>query len=151
VQAPAPRNPLLHAGIHTATTENVGTAGTDSPTLTQPLESGTLTQGDDHARPLDTSGGAPQHRAEQAGTASALPWLVDAILLLTGSTVRSPVALLGSTQAPTSLSTAGGTRDLILDYFYWGAEVLFYTRVLLLGVRGFVLCPCSFIQGIGVI
>jgi hypothetical protein len=30
----------------------------------------------------------------------------------------------------------GAARDLILDYFYWGARVLFFTRVLLLEERG---------------
>ena len=78
MQAPAPRDLLLHVGIHTATTENVGTTGTDSPTLTQPLESGTLTQGDDHARPLNTSGGAPQPQQPPGGAdgdrVKALPW-----------------------------------------------------------------------------
>ena len=54
-------------------------------------------------------------------------------------------------RGPCYLVQYRAARDLIFDYFYWGAEVLFYTRVLLLGVRGFVLCPCSFIQGIGVV
>ena len=41
----------------------------------------------------------------------------------------------------------GGTRGLIWDCFYWRAEVLFYTRILLLGWAGFCFMPGFFYSG----
>ena len=61
------------------------------------------------------------------------------------------LSLVATSQSPPFYnSNTGAARDLILDYFYWGARVLFFTRVLLFGGRGLFMLPCSFIHGMEV-